>query len=81
MLDVLAQGIDVRRLKTEEIGQGNNAMVVNDACCDGLAESEVDEHLTHLLFHVDHVACRKLREKAKIPEKVKRVAERGQESP
>ena len=64
MLDVLAQGVYVKRLKMEEIGQGNNAMVINDACCDGLAKSEVDEHLTHLLFHVGHVACRKLRGKA-----------------
>ena len=57
MLDVLAQGINVRRLKMEEIGQGHNAMVVNDACCNSLAESKMDEHLAHLLFHVGHVAC------------------------
>ena len=55
-LDVLAQGIDVRRLKME-ISQGHNAMVINEAHCYGLAEAKMDEHLVHLLFHDGHVAC------------------------
>jgi hypothetical protein len=76
-LDVLAQGIDVRRLKTEEIGQSNDAMVVNNACCDGLAESKMDKHLTHLLFHAFDNLGRKLREEAKIRKSEESRAEKG----
>ena len=68
-LDILAQGINVRRLKTEEIGQSNDAMVVNNACCSGLAESKVDKHLMHLLFHIFDDLGQKLREEAKILQK------------
>jgi hypothetical protein len=57
-LNVLAEGVDVRRLETKEIGQGHNAMVVNNACCDGLAESKMNKHLAHLLFHVGHLVRR-----------------------
>ena len=60
-LDVLAQGIDVRGLETEEISQSNDAMVIDNACSDGLAESKVDKHLTHLLLHVFDDLGRKLR--------------------
>ena len=57
----------------EEVGQGNNAMVIDDARCDGLAESEMDKHLTHLLFHVGGVVGQKFHKEGKICEKVKRV--------
>ena len=33
-LDVLAQGINIQRLKTEKIGQSHNAVIINDACHD-----------------------------------------------
>ena len=64
----------------EEISQSNDAMVVNNACCDGLAESKVDKHLTHLLFHVFDDLGRKLREEARILQKVERVVQREGEN-
>ena len=51
-LDVLAQGIDIRGLEMKKIGQSHNAMIINDACHDGLTEAKMNEHLAHLLFHV-----------------------------
>ena len=65
-LDVLAQGINVRGLKTKEVSQSNNAMVVDNASSDCLAESKVDEHLAHHLVHVFGKINRKLRKETKF---------------
>jgi hypothetical protein len=56
-LNVLAKSVDVRGLKTKKVCQRGDAMVGNNAPCNNLAESEVNEHQTHLGFHVCYVAC------------------------
>ena len=66
VLDVLAQGINVRGLKTKEVGQSNNAMVVDNASSNCPAESKVDEHLAHHLVHVFGNLDRKLRKETKL---------------
>ena len=65
-LDVLAQGINDRGLKMKEVGQSNNAMVIDNAHSDCLAKSKVDKHLAHLLVHVCGNLNRKLREEMKF---------------
>jgi hypothetical protein len=56
-LNVLAKSVDVRGLKTKKVCQRGDAMVGNNAPCNNLAESKVNEHQTHLGFHVCYVAC------------------------
>ena len=65
-LDVLTQDVNVRGLKTKEVGQSNNAMVIDNASSACLAEFKVDEHLTHHLVHVFGNLDRKLRKETKF---------------
>ena len=65
-LDVFAQGINVGGLKTKEVCQSNNAMVVDNASSDCLAKSKVDEHLAHHLVYVCGNVDRKLRKETKF---------------
>ena len=53
-------------LRPEEVGQSSNAMVIDNAHSDCLAESKVDEHLAHHLVHVFGNLDRKLREETKF---------------
>ena len=59
-------GRHVKGLKTKEVGQSSNAMVIDNARSDCLAESKVDEHLAHHLVHVCDSFDRKLRKETKF---------------